>query len=204
MKELYFTPGDQVVLRRVWHDKICRVTAATVVQDTSELIVLYWGPGYPLKVMQNPLKGNADKSSDDLRDVTWGEVDVVMLATPGAGHAVYAMRNEEESNIGCWYINLQEPLLRTPIGFDTMDYLLDINVSPDRSEWYWKDETDFADAVQSGKISPAKAQAIRAEGERAIKLLQEGPSTFYDGWANWFPPKDWEIPKLPLDWEKIF
>lgn len=203
MNKFHYKYGDQVVLRRIWNGKICRVTSATVVQDTPVLVVLYWGAGYPLKVMKNPLKVCAEKSSDVLSDVTWKDMDVIMLATPGAGYAVYAMRREGQDNLEGWYINLQEPLHRTTVGFDTMDYLLDITVTPDRCEWHWKDETDFMNAVNGGMISPGRAHNIRMEGDRAIQSIQEGSASFYDKWANWIPPKDWEIPQLPVGWDKI-
>ncbi|MBP1989572.1 DUF402 domain-containing protein [Paenibacillus eucommiae] len=191
------------MLRRVWQDKICRVTAATIVQDTPELIALYWGPGYPLKSAKNLLVVTSGPLND-LCDHTWGASKLLMLVSPGAAHAVYAMWGDDHTFWG-WYINLQEPLRRTPIGFDTMDYLLDIQVSPDRCEWSWKDEADFNDAVEAGNISVDLARAIRSEGERAIKLMKEGPSSFYDTWKRWGPPTEWEIPKMPLAWgERYF
>jgi hypothetical protein len=196
-----YDPGDQVVLRRVWHDQIYRVTAATIVQDTPDLIALYWGPGYPIKSTKNFLQ-MASPAQADLRDGTWGGTDLLMLVTPGAAHAVYAMWGEGRK-FGGWYINLQQPLRRTPVGFDTMDYLLDITVTPDRSEWSWKDEAVFAEAVAAGNISADQARTIRSEGERAIKLMQEGPSSFYDAWANWLPPTEWQIPKMPLNWDEV-
>jgi len=201
--ERRFVTGDQVVLRRVWEGNICRVTSATVVQDSEDQIALYWGPGYPLKVTRNPLKVSSDKSLL-LRDVPWGDTHVLMLAPPGAGYAIYAMWEKDSYDLGCWYINLQEPLSRIPIGFDTMDYLLDINVSPDRSEWSWKDGGDFNEAVKAGKIPIDKAETIRSEGEKAIQLLQEDSTYFFGKWESWKPSSEWKIPSIPEGWGKIY
>ena len=44
-----------------------------------------------------------------------------MLVKPGAAHSVELLWNAETGQFLCWYINLQEPLRRTPLGFDTMD-----------------------------------------------------------------------------------
>ena len=91
-----------------------------------------------------------------------------MLVLPGAAHAVYVMWEAGQTKLKCWYIDLQEPLRRTAIGFDTNDHLLDIVISADRSVWRMKDEDEFEEAVRLGVFSQEEAQAIRAEGERVI------------------------------------
>jgi len=83
------------------------------------------------------------------------------------------------------------------MGFDTMDHLLDIVVSPDRSEWRWKDEDEFREAVAIGVFSPHEARAIRTEGERAVKLIQDKRAPYCDDWKRWSPPVEWEILGFP-------
>ena len=107
-----------------------------------------------------------------------------------------------QTRLRCWYVDLQEPLRRTVVGFDTMDNLLDIVISPDLSEWQWKDEDEFQEAVAIGVYSAEEARAIRAEGERAIELLRAGQPPFCDGWDKWSPPVEWQIPQLPDGWDK--
>lgn len=89
------------------------------------------------------------------------------------------------------------------MSFDTRDHLLDVVISPDRSEWRWKDEDEFSEAVAIGVFSPEEARAIRAEGERVIGLLEAEASPFCDGWETWSPPAGWEIPVLPVDWDRL-
>lgn len=48
-----------------------------------------------------------------------------------------------------------------------------------------------------------EARAIRAEGERAIKLMQANQSPYCDGWERWSPPVEWEIPGLPVGWDNM-
>ncbi|WP_442951686.1 DUF402 domain-containing protein [Paenibacillus sp. GYB003] len=156
----HYLPGEPVVLRRVWQNRIYRVTTMTVVQDTPDLIVLYLGPGYPIKSANNPLKASSAQSFE-LQDSTWGGgiKHLLMLVSPGAAHAVYAMKNEEHHVTG-WYINLQEPLSRTAFGFDTTDYLLDITFPP---------------------IAPygnGRMRRFSTRPSRQVKFLMSRPATF--------------------------
>ena len=196
-------PGDAVVLRGVWRDRLWWVCAATVVQDTPDLLALYWRAGTPtMTPAERPTPRDLLTNDICLVPGRWVETDVLMLVTPGAAHAVYVMWEAGQTTLRCWYVDLQEPLRRTEIGFDTMDHLLDVVISADRSEWRWKDEDEFAEALALGAFSPDEARAIRAEGERVIDLLQAGRSPFCDGWERWSPPTEWDIPRLPEGWRK--
>jgi hypothetical protein len=177
----------------------------TVVRDDPDLTALYWPAGTPEKLPEERVSPQQLLSTEQVRlvDRVWVDTDVLMLATPGAAHAVYAMWEEGRTGFRCWYVDLQEPLRRTPIGFDTMDHLLDIVVSPDRSEWRWKDEDEFEEAVAIGVFSRDEARAIRAEGERVIRLLETGASPVCEGWEHWSPPPEWGIPGLPVGWDRI-
>ena len=46
-------PGDTVVLRGVWRNRLWWASAATVVQDTPGLLALYWQAGTPEKALQS-------------------------------------------------------------------------------------------------------------------------------------------------------
>jgi hypothetical protein len=192
-------------MRGVWRRKIWWAGAVTVVRDDPGLIALYWPAGTPEKAPERRLTPRDLLSTEQLAlvDRRWTDTDVLMLAPPGTAHAVYAMWEQGQTSLRCWYIDLQEPLRRTPVGFDTMDHLLDIVVSPDRSEWRWKDEDEFSEAVAIGVFSTEEARAIRAEGERAITRFQAGEPPFGDGWEKWSPPAEWGIPDLPAGWNDL-
>ncbi len=176
----------------------------TVVQDTPDLIALYWRAGNLDKKPQGlTVRGLLSTEQLDLVDHVWKETDVFMLATPGAAHAVYVMWETGHTKLRCWYIDLQDPLRRTSIGFNTRDHLLDVVVSPDRSEWRWKDEDQLDEAVAIGLFSAEEARTIRAEGERVIKLVRADQSPFCDGWERWKPPAEWGMPDLPTNWDSI-
>jgi predicted RNA-binding protein associated with RNAse of E/G family len=201
----HWMPGETITIRGVWHGKLWWACPVRVVQDDPGLIALYWRAGTITKSPRGrPMPQDLLSTEQiELVDRPWVSTDILMLATPGAAHAVYTMWEAGKTTLRCWYIDLQEPLRRTPIGFDTMDHLLDIVVSPDRSEWHWKDEDEFSEALAIGVFTAEEGRAIRAEGERVIGLIQAGASPFCEGWERWTPPADWKLPLLPPGWDDL-
>jgi hypothetical protein len=196
--------GDIIVLRGVWHHKIHWACAGIIIQDSPKLIATYWPAGTP-NMVPDKRSTPQDFLSNNIHLIPhrWTETDVLMLAKPGSAHAVNIMWEEGQAKLRCWYVNLQEPLQRTKMGFDSMDYLLDIVISADQSKWHWKDEDEFNEAVSLGVFSTEEARTIREEGERVVELLLAGQSPFSDGWENWQPPAEWKIPPLLDGWDEL-
>jgi len=199
---MFRKPGDPVVLRGAGFGKIWWALPVTVIQDSPELIALYWRAGVEGKGTNRKPAPQDVISPENIYfiDWTWKETDVLYLAIPMVEYAIYLMWETGSSRLRCWYINLQTPLRRLSVGFETMDQMLDVVTSPDRSKWWWKDEDEFNTAVALGIFSAAEAKSIRQAGERAIKLLMSGQS-IYEDWQNWTAPTNWEIPKLPTGWD---
>jgi predicted RNA-binding protein associated with RNAse of E/G family len=202
----YWSPGDQIVYREVWRGKVWTARPVTVVQDAPDLVVLYLCSGTRWKLPA----GNRDEYRDalltgewQLRDVTYMWGDTLFLIRPGEAHAVHVMWRHETREFSGWYINLQEPLRRTAIGFDFMDQELDIVVKPDLSGWVWKDEEEFQKDVETGLTTPGQAREIRAEAGLVLERVRAKASPFSDGWETWHPPAGWPIPSLPVGWDKV-
>ena len=195
--------GTPIVFRGVWLQRIWFACPAIIVEDKPDLIAFYWRAGTRVKKPHKrttPQDMLSSAAPFILVDKTWTNTDVLLLTIPGAAHSIFVMWDEGHTRFRCWYINLQEPLQRTPIGFDTMDHLLDIIVHPDRSNWQWKDEDEFEEAIFIGVFSPEKADEIRAEGKRALKLILDNEACYCEHWKSWRPPSDWKIPELPSGW----
>ena len=109
-------------------------------------------------------------------DVWWG-YSVLWLLRPADAHALGAFWRGDRRVFAGWYGDLQAPLVRTAIGFDTSDHVLDVDIAPDGT-WVWKDEDEFAAAQRLGHFSPAEAAAIRAEGESVIAALERSAWPF--------------------------
>ena len=202
----YWSPGDQIVYREVWRGKVWTARPVTVVQDAPDLVVLYLCSGTRWKLPGGSRSQYAHlllTGEWQLVDVTWMWGDTLFLIRPGEAHAVHAMWRHEPREFRDWYINLQEPLRRTAIGFDFMDQELDIIVKPDLSGWVWKDEESFQNDLETGLITPDQAREIRAEAERVLERVCAKASPFSDGWEAWHPPAGWPIPSLPEGWDKV-
>lgn len=203
MGESWFEPGQQVVLRETWEGRVWSAKPAIVVRDDAEITALYIPPGTRWK---RPEKRDGEPlplpTGDwTLRDDTWDKECSLRLTVPGLAQSVLANWSEDFCHFKGWYVNLEEPATRTPIGFDTMDHALDLIIEPDLSAWRWKDESDFEEAQALGVFSSEAAQAIMAEGERAIERVRRREPPFGQGWERWKPSRSWPIPELPANWE---
>ena len=199
----FWNSGEVVVLRGVWQGKLWWACPMYVVQDSQELSAFYWPVGTPTRSpVKRPSVSDELNNRIELEDRNWTDNDILSLNPAGSGYSIEVMWNAGTRLLNCWYVHLQEPFRRTEIGIDTMDQMLDIVISPDRSRWHWKDEDEFFEAERIGVYSHGKAEAIRAEGNRVIDLLRTNASPFCDGWEKWSPPVEWSIPRFPLGWEK--
>ncbi|MFC1976318.1 DUF402 domain-containing protein [Chloroflexota bacterium] len=207
----HWPPGSQIVYREVWRGKVWTARPVTVVQDTPDLIALYLCSGTRWKIPA--IDESADRADQfnrllhanswQLTDITWMWGDTLILIRPDEAHAVHVMWRHETRDFRGWYINLQDPLRRTEIGFDFMDQELDVVVKPDLSSWVWKDEAAFQKAQALGLMSASQARKIRAEAERAIERVRAKVSPFNEGWENWFPDPEWPIPSLAVGWDSL-
>jgi hypothetical protein len=203
-KKSAWTPGIQATLRGVGK-RVVWAYPTIVVRDTPDLIALYLPAGAigKDKVIKPTPQEMMLPDNLILVDWEWDRTDVLMLIVPGEAFSTYLMWETGTKNLVCWYINLQEPVQRTSIGFDTMDHTLDVVVSPDMSEWKWKDEDEFSEAEEVGVYSYAKAREIRSEGEKALKLLTSERRWLYKEWETWQAEPEWGIPQLSPLWDQM-
>ena len=84
-----------------------------------------------------------------------------------------------------------------------MDQTLDIVISPDFTEWHWKDEDELAEAIRLGLISKTRAKEVRAEGERVVAAMEARQPPFDGDWRYWRPEASWPTPELPEGWQDL-
>lgn len=192
-----FAPGEPVVLRELWRGRVFAARPATVLHDGPERIALVVPAGVTCAVPVGP-------DGEELRipDRPWrlalrerGPSPVLSFAWPGEPYAVLRW-----SPPWAWYVNLQEPLRRTEIGFDTRDRVLDLLVAPDGT-WRWKDEEELERAVALGLFTPADAEGFRADGRRALERIRRGEPPFDGTWQDPAPDPTWPKPTLRDGWD---
>jgi hypothetical protein len=174
------------------------VKPVVVVEDSPELVALFLPAGTET-LMSRPRVAGATKPWNpgewDLVSGRWDRWNTLYLQAPGEWRSTWVMWSPDWTFIG-WYVNLQEPLWRTPWGFDIRDLQLDILVAPDRS-WRWKDEEDFARSIDCGLISAEFAERTRESADQAIRAIESGDTPFDDTWPEWRPDSTWGKPALP-------
>lgn len=197
--------GDQVALREIFRGRIWTARPATIADVGEDLTAVYLAPGTEFRVPAVTHRADILRTMHegwDLGPYTWTSARMLHLLYPEAGHAIHLWWLPPDWEFGGWYINLQEPIRPTTIGFDSMDHILDVVIDRDLS-WHWKDEDELAEAVRIGLVAPDQAAAIRAEGERVIQRLEDRLAPFSAGWDRWQPDPAWPVPRLPDDWERL-
>lgn len=151
--------------------------------------VLWLPPGMPYAI-------GTDLFADWTYDVRTLERGQLRVTRPGDAFSLFLFDDHDGSFRG-WYVNLEEPQMRTARGFDYEDELLDIWVAKG-AQPELLDEDELEEAVRRGFVSVDRAAEIRAKAER---LLANPP--WPTGWEDWRPEPGWQIPDLPPGWDRL-
>ncbi len=201
---LMWEPGDPIVIREVWNGQVFEARPASVVADLPLQTTLFVPPFVRCGVA-------IDDAAVELRfpDRPWhlyvrerGDFGVLSFAWPDTPYSVLLLSGSDGSPQG-WYVNLQTPLVRTPVGFDTVDHLLDVLIPLDRSSWTWKDEDELAEGIALGLFTEVDAAWLRYWGERAVEHVLLRLPPFDEAWEDWRPDPAWPTPELPPGWDVV-
>ena len=198
-----FEPGETVALRQTWDGRVWAARPATVVEDATEQTMLFipaetswmapFHDGRRLKIQQTEFELAPLRYEE--------EIHVLSFSWPDTWYAVLLFLRPDGS-AHSWYVNLEEPLRRTELGFDTLDHELDVIVELDGS-WRWKDEDDLAESIRRGVIPAEEEPRLRADGERAVRRIVDREPPFDRDWTAWRPDPAWPIPVLPEGWDRV-
>jgi len=205
-----WAPGQTIVHQEVWRGRVWAARPLTVVEDADDRLLLWLPKGTVRQVPITP-PTRVDPATREARAIEnlargdWAhgehvwDVSCLWVLRPGDWHGVWVSWLPSGAHDG-WYVNLQRPFVRTPIGIEAMDLALDVVVEPDRT-WRWKDADEFDELVARGIFDAATAQRVRDEAARVIRQV-EAPTPPFDGsWTTWTPDPSWSRPVLPTGWD---
>jgi hypothetical protein len=197
------TAPKTIVWRHIYRDRLRWAIPTTLIEEFDDQIVTLLVPGTvckaPLEYARGDYVQQLLRSHEEIGDHVWHTRRSLMLAPRDAAHTISLHWDHETGAFLGWYVNLQEPMRPTAIGFDTFDQMLDIWIEPDGT-WRWKDWDELVEAEQVGIFTEAEADAIRAEGQRVIANLGTLLPT---GWESWTPDPSWQLPSLPRGWDQV-
>lgn len=190
-----------IIERQVWHGTVVAGFPTIVIESSADRLVTYVAPGaefgfvdgaYPGPSGQHPWHGRRG----------WQGHGMLQVIDVDAWASVQHYWVGRERAFACWYINLQEPMRSTPIGYDSQDLELDIVVDPD-GRWSIKDDDLLDQRVAEGRWSASEAKAIRQIGRRVVVDALEPDLWWWERhWADWTPP-DVTAPRLPPGWADV-
>ena len=198
-------PGDVVVLRYITTGgRIEMCWPCRVIEDRSDLVALFIAAGSPYKA--GPKKTAVEKRRQSRPPLPPDEyvwrTDTLRLTVPGRSHSVSLSWAPEGGTrkLLKYFVNMEEPLRRTAVGFDTQDHTLDIEITPQLT-WRWRDEDELANHVAEGFYTEALAAAARAEGERALEAIRRREHVCTKGWTEWSPLPEWQAARFVEGWD---
>jgi predicted RNA-binding protein associated with RNAse of E/G family len=197
-----FERGEAVALREIWNGRVFAATPARVVDEQRDRRMFYVAPG----TWKAPKGRDGEwlrlpSAEWTLQDREW-DGRVLSFSFDGVAAATLLIWNERWEPQH-WYLNLETPPVRSPVGIDYTDHALDALVSIDLTTVTWKDEDELEDAVRLGLFTDRDAERFRRDGERAVDRLVNREPPFDRDWTTWRPDPSWTAPKLPDGWDAV-
>jgi predicted RNA-binding protein associated with RNAse of E/G family len=197
-----FEPGVTIALRQTWGGRVWAARPATVVEDAPEQTMLFAPIGIRwMAPFHDGKRLKVPQAEFEIVPQRYDEAHVLSFSWPDTWYAVLLFLRKDWQPWS-WYVNLEEPLRRTAIGFDTLDHELDVIVELDGS-WRWKDEDDLAESIRRGVIHAEDEPRLRADGERAVRRILDREPPFDRDWTTWRPDPSWQVPILPEGWDRV-
>jgi hypothetical protein len=196
-----WAPGTTIVHTETWRDRLWAARPLHVLEDSDDGLFC-WLPHGTVRLVPagHRVPDRKDRIVADLAAGTWDyephvwDVSTVSVVRPGQGFAVWASWLPSGEHLG-YYVNLQRPMVRTGLGYEAMDLMLDVVATPDLT-WQWKDEDELADLLERGVYDAGLGSWIRDQAETAITALERRAFPF-DGSLLERRPGRTEEPALP-------
>ena len=186
-----FEVGSSIVIREVLHGKVWTSRPVTVIEDSPRQFVSWLAPGtiidYPMNIEHGATCFKAWQSREwEVSSKEFVAPGMLRIAPSDAPFEVFAPVDLEEGVLS-WYVNFEQPLVRTSVGFDTMDETLDLLVTRDLSNWERKDDDELDLALTMDVITVITAARVRHACSMVEAALSRGEAPWDTTWATWTP-----------------
>jgi hypothetical protein len=181
---------------------------ALVLEDTQDHIVTFQPVGTAI-MRQTGLRGPGVRNmfpngwDGHHEEQQWQGRPVVRAHPAGEPWSVWRWLEADGSWSSTFYMNLEQPWTRTPIGYDSHDWILDLVVRLSPFQAGWKDADELEWSVEAGVISVATANDIQTAGRRALRSAEALEWPFDEDWNQWLPDDDWPVPQMAPRWREV-
>jgi len=203
-------PGDVIAWRGIFNQRPWHVQSVIVVKDSLNELVVCVLPGAESVAEKTYNRGKKEykrrwefEANDwELMRYSWHTNRVLAITQPEEYYSTMLFWNEERNEFLGYYVNFQLPFTRSHCGIDTLDLDLDIDIEPDLT-FRWKDEHDYQQSVEHGVISLEWVREIENAKPEILNALTQRLYPYDGAWLDWMPNRNWSLPKLPENWDKI-
>lgn len=185
-----FRRGEVIVRREILDGRPWLVYPTRVAGDDEQVLAVHLAQGTPLTFGHGDFRWGLHPWIEF--EHVWQSSGVLQLQRPGDGYSVWG-RWADDGTLSEWYVNFQAPLVRTELGFDTLDHELDLVIPGDGSAYRWKDVEHFEERVRTGGFDAEEADAVRAAAASVVDLIERG-ACWWEQWRDWRAPADWGPP----------
>jgi hypothetical protein len=196
-----------VALRWVSGFFITGAVPCEVIEETPDFAALYQPAGSIWKRAAGERTGPRGRNmvpegrSGTHDDTEWLGDGVLRLHSFGDEWSVWRWLDSNRVWSDQFYVNLEDPWRRSPIGFDTGDWVLDVVGTPE--SWEYKDEDELQWSEDIGLVDDEWAARTRDAGRRASAALEANAWPFNADWGRWLPPIGVAVPVLPDEWDAV-
>jgi Protein of unknown function (DUF402) len=197
---------DSVLLRYRNHDGALQAAfPMRVIEDDDKRVVAWLAPDTEIMYWALPDGGDprslplSSRFSAPLTTAPrlWQGSGVLRVIPIDAPFQVLHFWHEDGQFAG-WYVNLEAAKRRTGDRLDTVDWHLDLWISPNL-EPTWKDVDEAEAGLAAGHVTPNDLAMARRHGNDIVRGLADWPAPIGD-WRSFNPPPEWGPLPLPPDW----
>ncbi len=202
-----FDGGAPVLWRSIPDAAVSYVYAGNLVACDERVIAIFQPVGAPIKKRTGRRGGPRNSMmvpggwDGGHAEEKWSGTPNVRLHVRGLAMAVIRRWDTDTRTFRGWYVNLEMPWQRTPVGFDSRDLILDVTASDDLSGWSFKDDDQLSWVTELGGLTTADAVWIREQGRRAADRLARREFPFDTDWSRFAPDPAWPVPQMPTRWD---